>query len=61
MFQVSDSTKIFLITPKFHRMVKCLDNVDPLSKSSTYAVVLTKESKAQTPIDDDTQIDDDMF
>jgi hypothetical protein len=61
MFQVSDSTKIFLITPKFHRMVKCLDNVDHLSKSSTYAVVLTKESKAQKPIDDDTQIDDDMF
>lgn len=61
MFQVSDSTKIFLITPKFHRMVKCLDNVDHLSKSSTYAVVLKKESKAQKPIDDDTKVDDDMF
>lgn len=58
MFQVSDSTKIFLITPKFLRMVKCLNNV---SKSSTYMVVLTKASKPQKPIDDDMQIDDDMF
>ena len=64
MIQVSDSTKIFLIPPKFTRQCKCLNNIDNLSKSSTYAVVLTNEVpylNRHTTTSDDLHIDDDMF
>ena len=44
MVQVSETTKIFLVTPKFLRVCNCLRNVENLSRSSTYVVVLTKES-----------------
>ena len=44
MINVSDSTKVFLITPKFLRVCKCMSGVQNLSRSSTYAVVLTKEN-----------------
>lgn len=43
MIQVSDTTKAFLITPKFLRVCKCLNSVENLSRSSTYVVILTKE------------------
>jgi len=43
MIQVSDTTKMFLVTPKFLRVCKCLSGVENLSKSSTYVVVLTKD------------------
>jgi len=43
MIQVSETTKIFLVTPKFLRVCKCLNHVENLSRSSTYVVVLTKE------------------
>lgn len=64
MIQVSDSTKIFLVTPKFQRLCKCLNNIENLSKSSTYVVVLTNEIPSQKrhfDDDDDSHIDDDMF
>ena len=62
MIQVSDSTKIFLITPKFLRLCKCLNNIENISKSSTYAVVLTNEIPSQKQhAKDDLHIDDDMF
>merc|ERR1711862_466658 len=45
MITVLDTTKAFLITPKFQRAAKCLNqNVVNLSRSSTYVVVLTKET-----------------
>lgn len=44
MINVTDSTKVFLVTPKFLRVCKCMTTVENLSKSSTYAVVLTKDS-----------------
>ncbi|KAL7554090.1 hypothetical protein ACHAWF_017477 [Thalassiosira exigua] len=43
MIQVSETTKLFLITPKFLRVCKCLNNVENLSRSSTYVVVVTKD------------------
>jgi hypothetical protein len=43
MINVTDSTKIFLVTPKFLRVCKCMSSVQNLSRSSTYAVVLTKD------------------
>ena len=43
MIQVSETTKIFLITPKFLRVCSCLSNVKNLSRSCTYVVVLTKD------------------
>jgi len=60
MVQVSDTTKIFLVTPKFLRVCNCLRNVENLSRSSTYVVVLTKESlplRSERTAEDD----DDMF
>merc|ERR1712086_261703 len=47
MIQVSDTTKIFLVTPKFLRVCKCLSHVENLSRSSTYVVVLTKDRLAE--------------
>lgn len=44
MINVTDSTKVFLVTPKFLRVCKCMAGVENLSKSSTYAVVLTKDN-----------------
>ena len=44
MIKVSDTTKIFLVTPKFLRKCNCLRDVENLSRSSTYVVVLTKET-----------------
>ena len=43
MFQVSDTTKVFLITPKFLRICKCVSSLKDLSRTSTYVVVITKE------------------
>lgn len=43
MFQVSDTTKVFLITPKFLRVCKCVNSLKDLSRTSTYVVVITKE------------------
>ncbi|KAK1748201.1 TFIIS central domain-containing protein [Skeletonema marinoi] len=43
MFQVSDTTKVFLITPKFLRICKCVNSLKDLSRTSTYVVVTTKE------------------
>jgi hypothetical protein len=43
MINVTDSTKVFLVTPKFVRVCKCMSGVENVSRSSTYAVVLTKE------------------
>lgn len=43
MINVTDSTKVFLVTPKFIRVCKCMSGVENVSRSSTYAVVLTKE------------------
>lgn len=43
MFQVSDTTKVFLITPKFLRICKCVNSLKDLSRTSTYVVVITKE------------------
>ena len=43
MINVTDSTKVFLVTPKFLRVCKCMTTVQNLSRSSTYAVVLTKD------------------
>ena len=43
MINVSDTTKVFLVTPKFLRVSKCMAGVQNLSRSSTYAVVLTKD------------------
>jgi len=43
MLQVSDTTKVFLITPKFLRICKCVNSIQDLSRSSTYVVVTTKE------------------
>ena len=43
MFQVSDTTKVFLVTPKFLRVCKCLNSLKDLSRSSSYVVVITKE------------------
>jgi len=43
MLQVSDTTKVFLITPKFLRICKCVNSLKDLSRSSTYVVVTTKE------------------
>ncbi len=57
MMQVSDTTKVFLVTPKFLRVCKCLKNVSNLSNSSTYAVILNKNEHTQKHID----VDDDMF
>lgn len=57
MIQVSDTTKVFLVTPKFLRMCKCLKSVENLSSSSTYAVILNKKEIPQEHID----VDDDMF
>lgn len=48
MIQVSEATKIFLVTPKFLRVCKCLSNVENLSRSCTYVVVLTKDRLAKT-------------
>jgi hypothetical protein len=47
MIQVSDSTKMFLVTPKFLRVCKLDTRVENISRSSTYAVVLTKDQLAQ--------------
>ena len=44
MIKVSDTTKIFLVTPKFLRKCNCLRDVENISRSSTYVVVLTKET-----------------
>lgn len=57
MIQVSDTTKAFLVTPKFLRVCKCLKRVENLSYSSTYAVILNKMAHPQEHID----VDDDMF
>lgn len=57
MIQVSDTTKVFLVAPKFLRMCKCLKSVENLSSSSTYAVILNKKEIPQEHID----VDDDMF
>jgi len=46
MMQVSDTTKLFLVTPKFLRVSKCLRSVENISRSCTYAVVLTKDRLA---------------
>ena len=43
MFQVSDATKVFMVTPKFLRICKCVNSVKNLSRTSTYVVVITKE------------------
>lgn len=43
MINVTDSTKVFLVTPKFLRVCKCMSSVQNLSRSSTYAVILTKD------------------
>lgn len=43
MLQVSDTTKVFLITPKFLRICKCVNSLKDFSRSSTYVVVTTKE------------------
>ena len=43
MINATDSTKVFLVTPKFLRVCKCMTSVQNLSRSSTYAVVLTKD------------------
>jgi hypothetical protein len=43
MINVTDSTKVFLVTPKFLRVAKCLSGVHSISRSSSYAVVLTKD------------------
>jgi len=66
MIQVSDTTKIFLITPKFLRICNCLRDVENLSRSSTYVVVLTKETlplrQREASIDEQPSEDlDDMF
>lgn len=43
MFSIEGNSKMFLVTPKFHRRVaKVIDKLFPI-ESSTYAVVLTKE------------------
>jgi hypothetical protein len=44
MINVTDATKVFLVTPKFLRVCKCMATVQNLSRSSTYAVVLTKDA-----------------
>ena len=43
MINVTDSTKVFLVTPKFLRVCKCMSTVQNLSRTSSYAVVLTKD------------------
>lgn len=58
MIQVSDTTKVFLVTPKFLRVCKCLSKVENLSRSSTYVVVLTKEA---LPCKSGGGDDNDMF
>jgi len=58
MIQVSDTTKVFLVTPKFLRVCKCLKNVENLNTSSTYAVVLHKN---EPPQEQTIDVDDDMF
>jgi len=43
MFSIREETKLFLVTPKFISAAKCL-NGRISSRTSTYAVVLTKEN-----------------
>ncbi|CAJ1888328.1 unnamed protein product [Cylindrotheca closterium] len=43
MFTVSQNTKVFLVTPKFHRSVQS-EGLTLLNKTSSYAIVLTKET-----------------
>jgi len=48
MIPVSDDgTKLFLVTPKFLRIIKCMSSVDNLSRTNTYVVVLTKQQLPQ--------------
>ena len=48
MISVSDDgTKIFLVTPKFLRICKCMSGVENLSRTSTYVVLLTKKQLVQ--------------
>lgn len=43
MFAVSQNTKVFLVTPKFHRSVQA-EGLTLSNKTSSYAIVLTKET-----------------
>ena len=43
MFAVNQNTKVFLVTPKFHGAAKATGVVSLPMKSSTYAVVLTRD------------------
>lgn len=44
MFAISPSTKVFLVTPKFHGAAKATGLLSLPQKTSTYAVVLTKDA-----------------
>lgn len=44
MFSITQNTKVFLVTPKFHGAAKATGYISLPHKTSTYAIVLTKET-----------------
>jgi hypothetical protein len=44
MFSITQNTKVFLVTPKFHGAAKSTGFLSLPHKTSTYAIVLTKEA-----------------
>ena len=44
MFSITQNTKVFLVTPKFHGAAKSTGFISLPHKTSTYAIVLTKEA-----------------